>query len=146
MVSSGSSIQASIVCSTGWESGGWTWEVLGWDASGAGLSSRGFSEVPSDLGEPGMSGSDPIDSWDDASDLGEPGMSGSDPTDSLGGDFTEGVPWCSSGSVEVFTMGDWRRCLPFNTSGRGSILGSSVVSRAQPGRPLRLGGHHLKEM
>ena len=73
-------------------SGGWTWEVLGWEAPGAGWSGRGFTEVPSDLGEPGMSGSDLIDSWDDASDLGERGMSGSDPTDSLGGDLTEGMP------------------------------------------------------
>ena len=46
----------------------------------------------SELGELGMSCSDPIDSLGDASDLGERGMSGSDPTDSLEGDFTEGVP------------------------------------------------------
>ena len=66
--------------------------MLGWEAPGAGWSGRGFTEVPSDLGEPGMSGSDPINSWDVASDLGERGMSGSDPIDSLGGDLTEGMP------------------------------------------------------
>ena len=72
MVSSGSSIQTSIVGLAGEGSGGWSWEVLGWEAPGTGWSGRGFTRVPSDLGEPEMEGSDPIDS--------------------LGGDLTEGMP------------------------------------------------------
>ena len=73
-------------------SGGWSWEVLGWEAPGAGWSGRGFTRVPSDLGEPGIFDSDPIDSLDGSSYMGEPEMFGSDPIDSLGGDLTEGMP------------------------------------------------------
>ena len=72
MSTSGVSIHSSIAGSAVMGSGGWSWEVLGWEAPGAGWSGRGFTEVPSDLGEHGMSGSDPIDS--------------------LGGDLTEGMP------------------------------------------------------
>ena len=72
MSTSGVLIHSSIIGLDGEGSGGWSWEVLGWEAPGAGWSGRWFNRVPSDLGEPEMFGSDPIDS--------------------LGGDLTEGMP------------------------------------------------------